>query len=568
MKSKDTRPYFFILAIIAILSRTWVTEDAYITFKHIDNFIAGNGLVFNQGESVEGFTHPVWALLILGLRLIGIPNHLGSILLGYFFSLAGLYLLLKFAGKSAILLAVAVILSNQGFVDFSTAGMETSLTFFLISHLFYEIVPANFKSPAKVSLILSLLYLNRPEFGILLFYYGIYTIYLSFKAKNLQQIIDFVVPVILFAGGYHLFRWFYYQDIFPNTYYAKSGGAASYIQGLKYILHFTLYSYLFIPYILFWFYTFIKKKSMRRNDLRRLARDLGALFLMVFYIVRVGGDFMAFRLLLPSFYFFVILTGYYMQKWWLHELPAIKVFKFNLALLLIVFITRFGAKEAPLVKLGVVNERMAYTMGLNQGFVSRLNEIKYHWFGEGKAMGDLQKCLEYKPFVITNSITEAKCSPGVGLGYFAVAAGTDVNVIDELGLTDKKIARQQRISQFRVGHERSVGLDYLIERGTLFCSLGNEDYDAVMGTDYGVIINLSPEFLYRLGNQMYQEKVNGLKKIYLQNKNSNTEKGQKLMGYLQALAKKYSIKILELPPVIPQNYEKYSKCWKKPAKSY
>ena len=42
-----------------------MADDAYITFRHITQFLAGNGLTFNTLERVEGFTHPLWALLLV-----------------------------------------------------------------------------------------------------------------------------------------------------------------------------------------------------------------------------------------------------------------------------------------------------------------------------------------------------------------------------------------------------------------------------------------------------------------------------------------------------------------------
>jgi len=47
-------------------------DDAWISLRYARNLIEGQGLVFNRGERVEGFTHPLWVLLdaiIVALRL-------------------------------------------------------------------------------------------------------------------------------------------------------------------------------------------------------------------------------------------------------------------------------------------------------------------------------------------------------------------------------------------------------------------------------------------------------------------------------------------------------------------
>ena len=66
----------FGLAACAIglaVSRVWVADDAYITFRHIVQFLAGNGLTFNTLERVEGFTHPLWAVLLCLFGWLGAP---------------------------------------------------------------------------------------------------------------------------------------------------------------------------------------------------------------------------------------------------------------------------------------------------------------------------------------------------------------------------------------------------------------------------------------------------------------------------------------------------------------
>src|SRR5438105_2557104 len=40
-----------------------IIDDAYISFRYAWNFAHGQGLVFNPGEHVEGFTNLSWTLL-------------------------------------------------------------------------------------------------------------------------------------------------------------------------------------------------------------------------------------------------------------------------------------------------------------------------------------------------------------------------------------------------------------------------------------------------------------------------------------------------------------------------
>ncbi|TFH46898.1 MAG: hypothetical protein E4G94_01390, partial [ANME-2 cluster archaeon] len=39
-------------------------DDAYISFRYIKNFVEGNGLTYNVGEYVEGYSNALWVILI------------------------------------------------------------------------------------------------------------------------------------------------------------------------------------------------------------------------------------------------------------------------------------------------------------------------------------------------------------------------------------------------------------------------------------------------------------------------------------------------------------------------
>ncbi len=56
-----------------VLRYAWLMDDAYIYFRYVDNAVfLGHGLVYNAGEHVEGFSSPLWTLLLLALRTSGL----------------------------------------------------------------------------------------------------------------------------------------------------------------------------------------------------------------------------------------------------------------------------------------------------------------------------------------------------------------------------------------------------------------------------------------------------------------------------------------------------------------
>ena len=60
----------FLLAIlviifaIVIIRTAWICDDAYITFRTVDNFVNGYGLTWNTAERVQVYTHPLWMFLL------------------------------------------------------------------------------------------------------------------------------------------------------------------------------------------------------------------------------------------------------------------------------------------------------------------------------------------------------------------------------------------------------------------------------------------------------------------------------------------------------------------------
>src|SRR5438445_13586570 len=60
-----------------------LVDDAFITFRYSANLADGLGLVFTRGQRVEGFSNPLWTILLalparLGISLPGAAVVLGT----------------------------------------------------------------------------------------------------------------------------------------------------------------------------------------------------------------------------------------------------------------------------------------------------------------------------------------------------------------------------------------------------------------------------------------------------------------------------------------------------------
>jgi arabinofuranosyltransferase len=50
---------------------SWIIDDSFVSFRYADNLASGNGLVFNIGERVEGYTNFLWTVLVAGMMAMG-----------------------------------------------------------------------------------------------------------------------------------------------------------------------------------------------------------------------------------------------------------------------------------------------------------------------------------------------------------------------------------------------------------------------------------------------------------------------------------------------------------------
>ena len=52
---------------------SFITDDAFISFRYSKHLVEGLGLVYNPGERVEGYTNFLWVLLIAAGMSCGFP---------------------------------------------------------------------------------------------------------------------------------------------------------------------------------------------------------------------------------------------------------------------------------------------------------------------------------------------------------------------------------------------------------------------------------------------------------------------------------------------------------------
>jgi arabinofuranosyltransferase len=429
------------VAFAVLLLRTaWLDDDAYITFRTVDNFLNGFGLRWNVVNRVQAYTHPLWMFTVAGAAALTGEVYFASLALSLGMSLAAV--LLAAARVASTLPMAAFLLSalalSKAFVDYSTSGLENPLTHLLLVG-FFLILIADLPRSKRVfllSLVTSLLMVNRFDTGLIV----LPALVTAMWRMDLRRAI---VPAALGMAplaAWEIFSVVYYGFPFPNTAYSKLKtdvpGPEIHYQGWLYLLDslandpltlFLIAAGLLAPFVLGagW------------------AMPVG-IVLYLFYIVRVGGDFMSGRFLTAPYLCAVLCLarreiprfggGWVaaMAVLWLIGLSAPRPTVFAGA--------GYGADIEParvIAPTGITDERRYYYP--QSGLLTAFRGVpmpNHRWTHMGHDLANKGE---------TYFATDAA-------GFIGYAAGPGVTFLDRYGLGDPLIARLPAVSPWRIGH--------------------------------------------------------------------------------------------------------------------
>ena len=119
------------LAVVAVLlarlfvRNAWVADDAYITFRSVEQLFAGNGPRWNPHERVQVFTHPLWFCLLSLTRAVSRDLYWNSLALSFLVTGAAVFAARRAPGLDLVrwLIAIAVMASSKAFVDYAWSGL-------------------------------------------------------------------------------------------------------------------------------------------------------------------------------------------------------------------------------------------------------------------------------------------------------------------------------------------------------------------------------------------------------------------------------------------------------------
>ena len=285
--------------------RTALIDDAFISLRYARHLARGEGLVWNPGEAVEGYTDFLWVIL---LSLAGATPAAAWA----FGALCGALLLvflanpperLRVPGLAGALLPLAVA-AHLALPYWAAKGLETALFTLLVTGGLFLHAGAGGAEPgasgprgALLGIhLLSLAALTRPE-GLL--FLSVAVADRARRRGDPARLPAVLLPVLLLAPHF-AFRLAYYGYPFPNTFYAKVGsGTEQYLRGLHYLSKF-----FFRPESIFFLAALIA--AARRGPYRFLAVAVAAACVGIVY---VGGDaFGAYRFVVPVLPALCLLT--------------------------------------------------------------------------------------------------------------------------------------------------------------------------------------------------------------------------------------------------------------------
>jgi arabinofuranosyltransferase len=288
-----------------------ITEDAFITFRVIDNAVNGHGLVWNVGERVQPYTHPLWALLLLVAASITGELYHTALVLSLVLTLGYVAVVARFAaGRITLLWVIVALLFSEAFIEYSSASLENALAHCLIGAAIaaWKFAP---QRPQWFALFAGLLVITRHDLGLLV---APALAWIFFRERGVVRWQVFgiaALPLALWSA----FALIYYGSPWPNSAFAKLNNgmslAESFAAAKPYFRDLAKYDAVTAIVIVI----ACARALMQASWGMRLPA-LG-LLLYIAYLCAAGGDYMGGRLFSTPFAMAIAIIAFSVRlRWW------------------------------------------------------------------------------------------------------------------------------------------------------------------------------------------------------------------------------------------------------------
>lgn len=413
---------------------SFTQDDAYISYRYVANYLNGDGLVYNIGERIEGFTNFGWTIYMMLLGVVGANFILISKITGFLFGGGVVWITFRLARRildddNKAFAAVATILVgiNQSLAYWSPAGLETAAFAFFALWSFYLYLNRNWLLIFSLVMAVWL----RPEGAVIT---GILIFLETWERRALPKFtMSCAALALALSMPFVAFKISYYGSVFPNPFFAKTSFTFDQLaNGWEYTSRFLEhYTFYYVGCLGLVFPAFVYRKL---SNEARAAWLMTVLYLA--YIVLVGGDVLkVHRFFLPIIGLVAIL-----MVMPIHELTG-----------------RLAQRTRLMVLIPMALVMVFLTYDLPRAFVERYNNSEIVFTEKMRFKAQQLKQSD------TTDFSVALATIGV-FGYELL--GHDI--IDLVGLTDSTIARYSEDpipGMETTWKEQKHNSRYLLERG-------------------------------------------------------------------------------------------------------
>ncbi len=490
---------------VAGWQRRWMSDDGFIHLRVVDELLHGHGPVFNAGERVEASTSPLWVfqlaltrriLFFVKLEWIAIWWGLIGSVAGLAMAMRGAYLVARRRspelkqGAVFVPFGALVVAAVAPFWDFTTSGLEAGMVFAWLGASFWALA-SRLRDPTdahrrrrddpiwEIAVLIGLGPLLRPDLAL---FTGAFLIALVIveSDRRPKRIVGIGVAAFAAPVAYEIFRMAFFATLVPNTALAKEPGMAAWGRGAAYLGDFLEPYWLWIPLVVIGVvavsYVVADARTRSIGPLAVTAAPVLSALVYGLYVVRIGGDFMHARLLLPALYgvllpFMVVAVSNLRTFARVVPVAIVAIWAVMCAAHLRVPYAVAGPRD-------LSNERGAWIFRTGHKNPVTIGDFAGSWAQYGNdaraAAARGERTLEvvatpgYYEHELTLPLSRDVHADGMvafpAIGQVAYAAGTRVYVVDMLGLGDPIASRVRVKTFFLPGHNKSVDPSWAIAR--------------------------------------------------------------------------------------------------------
>jgi len=264
--------------LLALLAPRVTLDDAYITYRYAVHLAEGYGLgAWNHaGPHVEGYSSPLWTVLLGGAVRLGIDVRIASKVFGAAAALMVFVVLFSRRDDRPALLTGVFLALYLPFTLYAASGMEAVAFTWLVTLAL--VGPAHWQP-----IVAPLLVATRPEGALVA---GIDVLALAWRRERWRWVAATATTVGLTFIAIEAYRWVAFGALAPNTYYAKvAGGGIGHVRlGLVYVGGWMLAHAVVVPFL------GIGILAVKRASDRRGLTCVVLLVAYSIYMAAAGGD--------------------------------------------------------------------------------------------------------------------------------------------------------------------------------------------------------------------------------------------------------------------------------------